>query len=468
MKNTAETFKLSPRGALLALVSAALSAPALANTGRVDFTIGSVNVTDPAGRVQPLQKGAELRSGYRVTCGVDGRAQIRFSDGAYVSLQPNTDFDIREYRYNGRTDGTESALFGLFKGALRTVTGLVGRVNRDKYQITTPTATIGIRGTGGLIQVGADGSTLVTGTSGIWSLSNNGGTLNIPAGTAGFAGNNRNLAPQPSVQGPVVPPPQQPPVKLVDTIDYVQGNNVTAGGGPAGLVLVSGPGYAIVDAKSLGTGGVSSASSSNAVFDANGALVQFDFVGAAPTVVTLVSGVQNEFGTNGILAWSRWTGDVMTTVGGTVPTASTQTFGPNQGLHTVAGIPTASAAMPTGVIFTYNMIGATSPTGANGAFAPGTLNAASLVGNFMTGSVQVNLDATVGGLSFIGSATGSVSNVFTASGSTVVGSGCSGCGCGISVNGFFAGAGATHAGITYNFTGNTSTGDVSGAAALAR
>jgi len=36
------------------------------------------------------------------------------------------------------------------------------------------------------------------------------------------------------------------------------------------------------------------------------------------------------------------------------------------------------------------------------------------------------------------------------------------------VSGFFAGTGATHAGVTYNFSGNLTVGDVSGAAALQR
>src|SRR2546425_1172404 len=188
MKNIdANRFKLSPRGVMLALVSAALSEAALANTGHVDFAIGNVVVTEASGRAHALLKGAEVGSGDKIASSVDGRAQIRFSDGAYVSLQPSTEFDVKEYRYSGKTDGTESALFGLFKGAMRTVTGLVGRTNKNRYRITTATATIGIRGTGGLIAIGADGSTLVTGTSGIWTLSNKGGTIDIPAGAARYS-----------------------------------------------------------------------------------------------------------------------------------------------------------------------------------------------------------------------------------------------------------------------------------------
>src|SRR5262245_26597896 len=113
MKNHGSmTFLRSRRGMLLALVSAAFAQSALANSGRVDFTIGSVTVTSAGGQAQALARGTEIRTGDRITSGVDGRAQIRFSDGGYVSLQPNSDFDIKEYRFEGKTDGNESAVFG--------------------------------------------------------------------------------------------------------------------------------------------------------------------------------------------------------------------------------------------------------------------------------------------------------------------------------------------------------------------
>src|SRR6266852_4821419 len=319
---------------MIAIVSAAFSNPALANTGKVDFAIGNVTVTGSDGRGRPLAKGAEVKTGDKILSSVDGRAQIRFSDGAYVSLQPNTEFDVKEYRYNGKTDGTESALFGLFKGAIRTVTGLVGRTNKNRYRITTATATIGIRGTGGLIAIGADGSTLVTGTSGIWTLSNKGGTIDIPAGSAGIAGANVNVPPKPADGIPVVPPPQDaqqalPP--LPRTI--VEGDVVNSLGGQVSLggtgFLISGPGYAVGD---VGPAAPATTVPSTAVLDTSGRLTEFTIAGASPTVIAL-SGTHNEFGTDGVLAWDRWTGNVLTipTVG--IPT--TQTLTSNQGLHTV-------------------------------------------------------------------------------------------------------------------------------------
>src|SRR5712692_1403572 len=443
---------------MVAIVSAAFSNPALANTGKVDFTIGNVTVTGSDGRGRPLTKGAEVKSGDKIVSSVDGRAQIRFSDGAYVSLQPNTEFDIKEYRYSGKTDGTESALFGLFKGAMRTVTGLVGRANKNRYRITTATATIGIRGTGGLIQVNNDGSTLVIGTSGIWSLTNNGGSIDVPAGTAGFAGTNRNVPPQPTTLGPVVPPPQpQTGPLLPPTI--VQGNVV----GPLGnsIVPTSGSGYAAAFFGAVGPNftpfpGGPITPPTNAVFDSAGQLIQFDTLVSVPctvacppptTVTYTLAGTQMDTGTDGFLSWGRWTGDVLQNG------ILLATLTANQGLHYVTGIPTPAASMPTGGTFTYNLIGATSPTLANGLAAPGVLNSASLTGDFTNKNVSVSLSATAGGNTYSGSASAPIIGAnFSGSGlATGTGTGCS-VSCTLGVNGFFSGTGATHAGLLYQFT----------------
>ena len=52
--------------------------------------------------------------------------QIRYPDGAFVSLKPDTEYAIESYRFEGKTDGSEQGLFKLIKGTMRTVTGLVG------------------------------------------------------------------------------------------------------------------------------------------------------------------------------------------------------------------------------------------------------------------------------------------------------------------------------------------------------
>ena len=170
-------FQFARHRLLLALVSAAFCGQALAAAGRVDFTSGGATVAGTDGRHRTLVRGAELDKGDTVRTDANGRAQIRFTDGAYVSLQPNSEFAIKDYNFEGKTDGNERGFFALARGAMRTVTGLIGRVNRNRYQVSTPTATIGIRGTGGLIAIQNDGATLVTGTSGIWTITNPAGTI---------------------------------------------------------------------------------------------------------------------------------------------------------------------------------------------------------------------------------------------------------------------------------------------------
>ena len=475
MKNIdANRFRLSPRGVMLALVSAALSEAALANTGRVDFAIGNVVVTEASGRAHALLKGAEVGSGDKIASGADGRAQIRFSDGAYVSLQPNTEFDIKEYRYSGKADGTESALFGLFKGAMRTVTGLVGRANKSRYRIATPTATIGIRGTGGLIQVNNDGSTLVIGTSGIWSLTNNGGSIDVPAGTAGLAGTNRNVPPQPTTQGPVVPPPLPQTGPLPPTI--VQGAVVNSLGNPGSLFppLISGPGYELAGVAPFGVAAPTlplGLYATSAVLDSSGALTSFT-TGTTTITTYSLAGTQADFGTlDGVIAWGRWIGQInLTTLGATTSVKLSS----NDGLHYVIGMPATS--MPTSGTFTYNLIGGSSPTFTNAAAgaAPGVLNSATLVGNFISvGSVSVNLSATAGGTTYTGTAGGTGINgaTFTATGSAGSTGGstfaCTGA-CTLNVSGFFSGAGATHAGIVYQISNIPVGGSLNGTAALKR
>jgi hypothetical protein len=62
-------------------------------------------------------------------------------------MQPRTEFRIDEYQFAGKADGSERGFFSLLKGGFRSITGIIGRANKDSYGIRTPAATIGIRGT---------------------------------------------------------------------------------------------------------------------------------------------------------------------------------------------------------------------------------------------------------------------------------------------------------------------------------
>jgi hypothetical protein len=157
----------------------------------VEFAIGNVSAVNSAGVSRSLNKGAEVQAGDTIDTGT-GRAQLRFSDGAYISLQPNSQFRIDEYNYSGKSDDSERGFFSLIKGGMRTITGLIGRSHRRNYQVRVPVATIGIRGTEYTLLF--DGTALGTVGEGEISVCNGAGCLNVSSGQSYFvAGATSNL-----------------------------------------------------------------------------------------------------------------------------------------------------------------------------------------------------------------------------------------------------------------------------------
>ena len=466
---------------------------AAAAAARVDFTYGLVTVSGPDGTERPLVRGAVLDNGDTVRT-AEGRAQLRFNDGAYVSLQPHSEFAIRDYRFDGKTDGAERGFFGLARGAMRTVTGLIGRVNRDRYQVTTPTATIGIRGTGGVIQVLDDGATLIVGTSGIWSLTNAAGSVDVPAGMSAVAPGSAEQPPQRSSRAPQAGPVPLIPENALPPLagEFRQGDQRRPNGSLAGIpdtpppagpgptpppaepgptpppappsVLTSGDGYmaafafARVDDAAprlvLGNG-------VTAQFSGSGELLQADL---APDLYRL-EGTHADFATDGILAWGRW-------IGTTMPGAGTTTYSENQGLHYVIGTPTP--VLPTQGTATYTLAGATRPTYMNDTgIGPGTFSG-SLSVDFGASAVST-LDWRVA----MPDRTYTIDNTplslqsgsaFAATGAVT--QGCLTAGCTTDISGFFAGATAERFGAGYRINdgaGVSPTGNaVVGAAAFQR
>jgi hypothetical protein len=481
----------------LAMLLIAAAGEAIAAAARVDFAYGNVTVSGLDGRERPLLRGTELDNGDTVRT-ADGRAQLRFADGAYVSLQPNSEFAIRDYRFDGKTDGAERGFFGLAKGAMRTVSGLIGRVNRDRYQITTPTATIGIRGTGGVIQVLNDGSTLIIGTSGIWSLTNSTGTVDVPARTSALAPATPDAPPRQTSQEP-----QAGPAPLPKAADFMQADQRDASGRALTITTATGP-----DGRPIGSNSASSNSPSPAgeppttppeppppppppppafttipgneavflygvgvglspnfdagsdaiaTFDASGRLVRAD----APlpyqsdngrhAIINPLTGA-TDFGTDGILTWGRWVGQVTT---GALVTGHSE----NQGLHYIVGLPTTVLPVSGGA--SYTLAGATQPTYLDGATAPGTF----------TGSVTANFGATpsvstVGWqVAMPGSGTvpartfGITDTTMLVTGSRFSGAtpttGCVNAPCTTDIAGFFAGTNAERIGAGFRINDNT-------------
>lgn len=131
------------------LVAALFFAPLHAFAqGTVQHLSGTLSVQRPDGTVGVLSENSTVRQGDVLSTQRESYAQVRFTDGGQVTLRPNTQVKIESYSYNEGRPNNDGFVMQLFKGGLRSLTGLIGkRGNRDAYRMVTSTATIGIRGT---------------------------------------------------------------------------------------------------------------------------------------------------------------------------------------------------------------------------------------------------------------------------------------------------------------------------------
>ena len=199
--------KLATAGLLtLLLIAGSLSSSAQASVGRVLFKYGNVTVDSVNARL--LRQGATVDEGDVIVTGPKGYVQLLLDDGTKIAIRPNSSFEIEALEMPATATApavgagiTLKASFKLQKGGFRTLTGRIAQQNPSVYQVTTPAAIIGVRGTNystrlcaGDCGSGDDG--LYVGVSeGEATLTNSAGELDIPKNAYGFA-ENFNTPPQ--------------------------------------------------------------------------------------------------------------------------------------------------------------------------------------------------------------------------------------------------------------------------------
>jgi len=411
-----------------------------APAAHVEFVMGDPAAVNAAGRERVLRKGDSVDSGDMVNTRT-GRAQLRFSDGAYISLQPDTQFRIDDYRYNGKSDGTERGFFSLLKGGMRTITGLVGRAHKRNYQVTTTVATIGIRGTEYTLSMsgGLRGSV----GEGEIQVCNTGGCLPVTSGQS-FVVLQPDTRPNIAAKKSDLPPS---PPSTETKQQFVAGDIVTGNGLPLGVTAIKdGPGYTMVFAKNGGGGPAGSLSPGTATFDPTNGLLSYALTSGNFNRGPNTS-AKNEYDV--FISYGTWSKEYL-------QNANSFALSNNQGFHYVIGLPTPQSGF--GGSATYTVLGSSNPTGDNNL--TGKLLSASLFADFGVGKVSAAVNFQYGALNYALVGTNMALNKSTATfNGTASVSGCAaGTGCGGSITGLFAGPNAENAGIAYNvsdFAGGT-------------
>lgn len=157
-----------------------LSSFALANVvGTITALKGSASI-DRDGSNIVAALGAKLNEKDTIKTEDKSKVQVIFNDETIITIGKNSNFSISEYLFE--ESKTAVAKFGLFSGAMRTITGKIGKVAPDKFSVATKTALIGIRGTNFTILAAEDGTTQVFCTFGAISVTVSGEVSTVSQG----------------------------------------------------------------------------------------------------------------------------------------------------------------------------------------------------------------------------------------------------------------------------------------------
>lgn len=148
IQDNTSRFILRGLFAVLALASAiAAQAQQAATVGTITHLSGTLTVRKSDGSQRFLSVKSGVSEGDTLQTVQGTYARLKFDDGAEVVLRPESQMKIEEFKFDQEKPEADNMFFNLIKGGLRSVTGLLGRRNRDRVKFSAPSATIGIRGT---------------------------------------------------------------------------------------------------------------------------------------------------------------------------------------------------------------------------------------------------------------------------------------------------------------------------------
>jgi hypothetical protein len=185
-----------------------------------------VVVNDVKGTVGPqetvLRAGIDVFQNEVIHTGPRSASRVLFQDKTNLSIGASSQVTLDRFVYD--PDPAKSAVaLSIAKGVARFTTG---NLPKSSYRITTPTATIGVRGTIITITVADDGTTTISVDEGVATVTSNGQTVEVNAGMT-----TTTVPGQPPSQPHQTATSATPPVS---EMDFLLGDNALPAGPPGG------------------------------------------------------------------------------------------------------------------------------------------------------------------------------------------------------------------------------------------
>jgi len=158
--NTCDSVDLALRRALIAAMTGTLllaAAPAswAESAGMVKTSKGAASI-ERNGQKLPAAVGASIETRDRIVTGADGAVGITLRDHTMLSAGPNSVLDLNKFAFDTTTHaGALDA--SVKKGTLSVISGKLAKANPDGVSFSTPTTTLGVRGTEFVIEAGQSG-----------------------------------------------------------------------------------------------------------------------------------------------------------------------------------------------------------------------------------------------------------------------------------------------------------------------
>lgn len=171
---------------LVAAIVLALPSGVLAQqtAGKVTDVWGAVRVIRGAdGAKQRLRTFSRIFEGDQIETASDGRVKILMVDDSVLSLTPDSAMKITEMMFSNKKK-ERGGFLSLLRGKVRAVVAKYSNAVKSKYQIATPTAVAGIRGTTVTMGTGLDGlNDFLAIESGAAEFCLGGSCVSVPSGT---------------------------------------------------------------------------------------------------------------------------------------------------------------------------------------------------------------------------------------------------------------------------------------------
>lgn len=141
-------------GRTLVIPAALMREPPVA--AEVLHVSGQASAQGPEAAAAPLATGQRLAEGTRIEVGDGGFVSLRLADGSVVRLATGTVLHLRELRHEPASGRTQS-VFELERGRVDSTVKPLPAASRNRFEVRTPLAVGGVRGTDFGVAIGANG-----------------------------------------------------------------------------------------------------------------------------------------------------------------------------------------------------------------------------------------------------------------------------------------------------------------------